>query len=282
MAFQKIGVLYHPKLPDSHPLGVEITAFLKSLNIKHWLLSAWDERDVLARIAQMDLLITLGGDGTVLRAARMAASHGVPILPIKVGRLGFLSEFAPAEWKEKLPPILKGGYWVEERMMLHAEVTRSGAQIGAYEALNDVVASRGTLARLVRIATYIDGGYMATYSADGVIVATPTGSTAYALAVGGPILPPDLRNILLVGVAPHLSLDRAIVLSQGASVRLQVYTDHRAQLTVDGQYEVALLNEDLVQVTASPHTSRFIRTQERTYFYRKLMSRLNGVRPGDE
>lgn len=280
--FQRIGILFHPKLPESLPLGTEIAEYLQSRSLQHWLLSAWEERDVLARVGEMDLLITLGGDGTVLRAARMAAASGVPILSVRVGRLGFLSEFAPAAWRERLPPILAGECWIEERMMLHAEVMRGDARLGSYEALNDVVVSRGTLARIVRVATYIDGGYMTTYAADGVITATPTGSTAYALAAGGPVLPPELKNILLVAVAPHLSLDRAIVLSQGASVRLQVFTDHRAMLTVDGQNEVGLLNEDVVQVTASQHSSRFVRTQERTYFYRTLMARLNGVRPGDE
>jgi NAD+ kinase len=272
----KIGILYHPKLPESHPLGVEIAEYLKSRGIQHWLLSAWEERDVLAHIQEMGLLITLGGDGTVLRAARMSSGTGVPILSVKVGRLGFLAEFAPSAWQEKLPSILAGEYWIEERMMLHAEVMRGRARLGKYEALNDVVVNRGTLARVVRVATYIDGGYLTTYAADGVIVATATGSTAYALAVGGPILPPELKNILVIPVAAHLSMDRAIVLSQGASVRLQMFTDHRAMLTVDGQYEVALLNEDVVQVTAGATASRFVRTREPTYFYSTLMARLNG------
>jgi NAD+ kinase len=198
----------------------------------------------------------------------------VPILAIKVGRLGFLSEFEPAVWRERLPVILDGGFWIEERMMLHAEVQRGGDLLDSFEALNEVVVSRGALARMVRLATYIDGGYMTTYAADGVIVATPTGSTAYALAVGGPILPPEVKNILVIPIAPHLSLDRAIVLSQGASVRIEVSTDHRAMLTVDGQFEVGVLDGDNVLVKASPNVARFVRTRERTYFYRSLMKRL--------
>ncbi len=273
-AFNRIGILFHPKLPASLPLGEEIAAFLRERGLEPWLCSAWDEDEVKGRVCDLDLLITLGGDGTVLRAARMATRAGVPILAMKVGRLGFLSEFEPSVWRERLPAILEGHFWIEERMMLHAEVLRGENRLNAYEALNEVVVSRGALARIVRLATYIDGGYMTTYAADGIIVATPTGSTAYALAVGGPILPPELKNILVIPIAPHLSLDRAIVLSQGASVRIEVSTDHRAMLTVDGQFEVAVMDGDNVRVTASPNVARFIRTRERTYFYRSLMKRL--------
>jgi NAD+ kinase len=273
-AFNRIGILFHPKLPASLPLGEEIQDFLRERGFAPWLGSAWDEDEVRSEVGRLDLLITLGGDGTVLRAARMASQSGVPILALKVGRLGFLSEFEPAVWRERLPAILDGGFWIEERMMLHAEVQRGGDLLDSFEALNEVVASRGALARMIRLATHIDGGYMTTYAADGVIVATPTGSTAYALAVGGPILPPEVKNILVIPIAPHLSLDRAIVLSQGSSVRIEVSTDHRAMLTVDGQYEVGILDGDNVLVKASPNVARFVRTRERTYFYRSLMKRL--------
>lgn len=273
-SFNRIGILFHPKLPASLPLGEEIRDFLRDHGFAPWLGSAWDEDEARNEMGGLELLITLGGDGTVLRAARMAAHTGVPILAIKVGRLGFLSEFEPAVWRERLPAILEGGFWMEERMMLRAEVHRGGKALNSFEALNEVVVSRGALARMVRLATHIDGGYMTTYAADGVIVATPTGSTAYALAVGGPILPPELKNILVIPIAPHLSLDRAIVLSQGASVRIEVSTDHRAMLTVDGQFEVGVMDGDNVIVRASSNVARFLRTRERTYFYRSLMRRL--------
>ena len=164
-------------------------------------------------------------------------------------------------------------------MMLRAEARRGGNTFGEYEALNDVVISRGSLARLIRADAHIDGGHLVTYAADGVIVATPTGSTAYALAVGGPILPPELHNILVIPIAPHLSLERAIVLSEGAIVDLRVSTDHEAILTVDGQFTLALADGDRVVVRASPYHARFARVQERTYFYKTLMARL---RPGLE
>lgn len=272
--FNHIGILFHPKLPLSLPLAKEMVSFLQNQERIPWMCSAWDEDEVKRQIPDLDLLITLGGDGTVLRTARMASRSGVPILAVKVGRLGFLSEFEPDAWQQRLAPILEGNFWLEERMMLHAAVQRDDARPYSFEALNDVVVSRGALARMVRLATYIDGGYMTTYAADGVIVSTPTGSTAYALAVGGPILPPELKNILVIPIAPHLSLDRAIVLSRGASVRIKVSTDHRAMLTVDGQFEVGLLDGDSVVITASQNIARFVRTRERTYFYRSLMKRL--------
>jgi NAD+ kinase len=151
---------------------------------------------------------------------------------------------------------------------------RSGEALEQAEALNDVVVGRGARANVVYLRAEVDGGGLATYVADGLIVATPTGSTAYALAAGGPILPPQLRNILLVPVAPHLSMARPIVLSQGVTVRITVVGDRPTVLTVDGEVQAELDSGDDVTVEASPHVARFARVQERTYFYRTLVARL--------
>ena len=269
-----VGLLQHPKILESQQLCEQIARRLEGQGFKVYRCSAWDEAGVRQWIEQVDLLITLGGDGTILRAARMAFRSGTPILGINLGRLGFLSELAPANWEEKLPAVLEGHYWLESRMMLQAEFWRGDSRIETYDALNEVVISRGSLARTVRLATYIEHEYFTTYKADGVIVSTPTGSTAYALAVGGPILPPQLKNVLLIPIAPHLSMDRAIVLSPETRVDVQVSTDHRAILTVDGQFEVALQDGDTISVSAGPVESQFVRTQDKTYFYRTLMERL--------
>jgi NAD+ kinase len=173
-----------------------------------------------------------------------------------------------------MPRVLSGDYWIEERMMLRACTWRDSDLLGEHVALNDVVVSRGSLARVVRLHTNIDGDNLTTYIADGLIISTPTGSTAYALAVGGPILPPELYNILVIPIAPHLTLGRAIVLSVGSRVTVHVETDHQAILTVDGQFEFELMDGDRVEVQASPHVSRFIRLGKRTYFYHTLMARL--------
>jgi NAD+ kinase len=273
--FKYIGLLYHPMISKSRDVAAEILEFLEGRGVSAWIGSGWDEAAVAEQAARLDMLITLGGDGSMLRAARMAAQHSTPILGINLGRLGFLAEVKPAEWAERLQQVLAGNYWIEERMMLHAKCWRDEESLGNYEALNDVVVSRGSLARLVRLPTYIDGGYLTTYIADGLIVSTATGSTAYALAAGGPIVPPELKNMLLIPLAPHLSLERAIVLSQGSMVRVKVQTDHTAILTVDGQFEVELADGDWVQIVASPRVARFIRMQDRAYFYRTLVQRLS-------
>jgi NAD+ kinase len=270
----RIGILHHPKIPPTQRVAHEIADFVGGQGVTAWLASTWDEPRVRDQVAYLDLALVLGGDGSTLRTARLVAPHAVPIVGLNMGRLGFLSELTPEDWRAKLPRILAGNFWIEERMMLRAEAQRHGTTFGDYEALNDVVISRGSLARMIRVRTHIDGGHLATYAADGVIVATPTGSTAYALAVGGPIMPPELHNILLIPIAPHLSLERAIVLSEGAMVDLRISTDHEAILTVDGQFAFALADGDRIVVRASPYQARFARVQERTYFYKTLMTRL--------
>ena len=164
--------------------------------------------------------------------------------------------------------------------MLRACVERADGEDGArqclgeYDALNDVVLSRGNLARVVRISTHLDGGYLTTYTCDGLIVSTATGSTGYALAVHGPIMPPELPNILVIPIAPHLSMDRAVILPEGTEVRLRAYSDHGAILTVDGQVVVEIGDYDEVVVVGSPHVARFVRTHERSHFYQTLMDKL--------
>lgn len=274
LAFHHIGLLYHPKLAESRVMAAEMLEFIESQGVSAWVSSGWNEEDIKEHFNGLDLLITLGGDGSLLRATRFAAGHAVPVLGVNMGRLGFLAEIQPAEWPDRIRQLLAGDCWIEERMMIHADHYRQGRLINAHEALNEIVVSRGQLARVVRMQTDIDDGYLTTYTADGLIISTPTGSTAYALAAGGPILPPELANFLLIPLAPHLSLDRAIVLSRGVTVRVQVFTDHTAVLTVDGQLEVELADGDEVVLSASPYVGRFVRLHERNYFYRTLMERL--------
>jgi NAD+ kinase len=269
-----IALLYHPKIPRSQPLAEEMKAFLEAEGVSVWMGSHWDEAAVSAEAHQLDMFIVLGGDGSMLRAARLGAENGIPILGVNMGRLGFLAEVSPEGWKSSLSKVLAGVYWVEERMMVHAELIRDGSVLVSHEALNEIVVSRGSLARVVRLTTYIDGGYLTTYVADGLILSTATGSTAYALAAGGPIVPPELKNMILIPLAPHLSLERAIVLSQGSVVRVNIHTDHTAIMTVDGQFQVEMADGDWVRVVASSRLARFIRIQEHAYFYCTLMQRL--------
>ncbi len=278
--FRRIGILHHPRKPESLELASAMESFLRDRGVQHiWRDSAWDADAIQRHLENVDLLITLGGDGTMLRAARLGAEREVPMLGVKMGRLGFLAEIFPNDWEQPLGQMLEGNYWVEERLMIRVRVERNGTEDRCevrceYDALNDVVLSRGSLARIVRVSASLDGGYLTTYTCDGLIVSTATGSTAYALASGGPILPPELRNILVIPVAPHMSMDRAVVLSEGTEVRLRVYSDHTAMLTVDGQFEVEVDDKDEVVVVGSPFRARFIRMRPRAYFYQTLMDKL--------
>ena len=280
-AFHRIGILHHPRKPDSLELAGQMEQFLQRAGVPDtWRHSAWDAGEIKARLSDVDLLITLGGDGTMLRAARLGAAYNVPMLGVKMGRLGFLAEIFPQDWRAPLEQLRRGDYWIEERLMVRAlveKVTPNGGERSVrcvFDALNDVVLSRGSLARIVRVSANLDGGFLTTYTCDGLIVSTATGSTAYALAAGGPILPPELRNILVIPVAPHMSMDRAVVLSEGAEVRLRVYSDHSAMLTVDGQFEVEVDDSDEIVVDSSPYQARFVRLRPRSYFYQTLMDKL--------
>lgn len=261
----------HPQLPDAIRLSHQVAHALRSqgLTVKTGLLYDENLRQWV-HDRQADLLIALGGDGTMLRAGHLCAPIGVPILGINVGRFGFLIEIQQTEWREMLPRLLAGEYWLEKRMMLCAEQWRADERLGRWEVLNEVVVSRGQMVRPVHLTAYVDGRLLTTYVADALIAATASGSTAYALAVGGPILPPELRNILLVAVAPHMSLDRAIVLAEGSTVTISVHTDHQAVLSPDGQIPINLTEGDRVDVRASEHTVKFIRFQDPGYFYRNL------------
>lgn len=267
----RIAILGAQNLPDTEKESIAIAKFLskKGIETQHGFL--YDEA-MYKRVKQgeFDILIALGGDGTMLRAGHLGGPSGVPILGINFGRFGFLTEIAQDQWKEFLLRMLEGDYWLEKRMMLSAEQWRADTLLGKWDVLNEVVVSRGQIIRPVHITAHVDGRFLTTYVADALIAATPTGSTAYALAAGGPILPPELRNILLVPVAPHLSLDRAIVLAEGSAVSITVDVDHQAVFSVDGQVPIGLTGDDRVHAYASPFAVKFIRFQDPGYFYRNL------------
>ncbi|MCI0519762.1 MAG: NAD(+)/NADH kinase [Chloroflexi bacterium] len=269
--FKRIAIAAHPKLPGATAEASAIATYLRQegLLASHGLLY---EETLTQQIAhgEFDLLIALGGDGTLLRAGRLCAPAGIPILGVNLGHFGFLIEVRKPQWREYMPRLLSGDFWLEKRMMLSAEHHRGERVMGVWDVLNEIVVGRGQLGRPVHLVTQLDGRYLTTFVADAVIAATPTGSTAYALAAGGPILPPELRNILLVAVAPHLSIDRAIVLAEGASVSIGVEADLQAVMSADGQAPVSLDVDDQVHVRAGDHTVRFIRFQDPGYFYRNL------------
>lgn len=268
-------VTTHPKMPDAQREALAIVEFFKEKGLQVPLGNLTDESlRKRVRAGEFDLMVVLGGDGSMLRAGHLCAPAGVPILGVNLGRLGFLIQVERGEWRAMFERLLKGEAWLESRMMLRAEHIRSGESLGAWHALNEAVVSRGQYLRPIRVAASVDGRLLTTYVADGLIAATPTGSTAYALAAGGPILPPELRNILVVPIAPHLSVDRAVVLSEGSSVGLSVMSDN-AVLSVDGQIPIGLAEDDRVDVRAGEFSARFVRFGDPGYFYRNLTAHMN-------
>jgi NAD+ kinase len=270
-SLHSITVIYNPRVPATLPVAEEIVAWLEKRGCRAWPCSR--DQDATACLPS-DLFITLGGDGSILRAAQQAAPTGTPILGINMGRVGFLTETSPEDWPATLKRALAGEGWIETRMMLRVGLIRHGQRIAQEHALNDAVVSRGALARTVRLKTFIDGAALTRYVADGLILATPTGSTAYAYAIGGPILPPWLDNILLIPAAPHLSLERPIVLGADAVIEVEVNTEIPGMLTVDGRMEGELHDGDVVHIERSPLQARFLRLRNRCDFYCTLVSRL--------
>jgi NAD+ kinase len=276
MNLRYVLVLAHPSLPDAAENAAQVSKHFQTQGIgaTHGLL--YDEAlRQKVKDGKVDLLIALGGDGTMLRAGHLCAPNNVPILGINMGRFGFLTEIQLDQWHEIMPRLIAGDYWLEQRMMLHAELWRTNELQGTWDVLNEVAVSRGHIVRPVHLSASVDGRYLTMYVADALIAATATGSTAYALAAGGPVLPPELRNILLVAVAPHLSVDRAIVLADGSSVSITVNTDHEASLSPDGQAPISLVDGDRINAYASKHSVRFVRFQDPGYFYRNLTPHMN-------
>ncbi len=273
----RVGVMAHPLRPRSEPIAERIAADLRAAGCEVWLRVRWEAGDVEALIAESQLLIAIGGDGAMLNVARVSAPLGIPVLGINIGRLGFLTELKIDEWDDGvIARLISGDYRRESRMMIAAEVWRAGERIVSALALNDIVVSRARLPRAIQLDTRVDGAWATVYSADALIIASPTGSTAYALASGGPIMPPELKNILLVPVAPHLSMNRALVLSEGANVDItaKLLPGHQAIVTADGVEFCALRSEDRVLLRAAEPVSQFVRLRPPTYFYRSLLDRL--------
>ncbi len=283
---KRIAVLVHLSFPDGIAKAEAIAQYLLNQGIEEVAWGTFQDAALIARMEanEFDLLIALGGDGTMLRAGHISAPLRLPVLGINIGHFGFLTEIPFDQCRDMMSLLLEGKYRLEERMMLRAVHMRGKKPLGSWPVINEVVVCRGQFVRPIQIEAQVDGFLLAKYVADGLIAATPTGSTAYALAAGGPILPPELRNILIIPVAPHLSMDRAIILSEGSGITMTVHTSHEAVLSVDGHPPVPMLEGDAVQVTSNNVSVHFIRFQDPGYFYRNItaymeQSPITGNRP---
>ena len=277
MAVKKVGILYHPMIEAARTLAEELKDFLTARGISVWLCSAWEGEQARAKLNNTDLILTIGGDGTILRAAQVVVPGQISITGINLGKLGFMTELSAKEAKDKLPALLEGEGWLDERAMLEAELgaTEAGPSRTFY-ALNDVVVARGGMARVVYIEASIDGEPLTTYKGDGVIVATATGSTGYSLAAGGPILHPQAKEFLLTPILPHLSPAYPLVLPATAVVRLRLTTTHQATLSVDGHINLPLSSGAVITVKHSSNTGRFLRIHPEVAFYGSLEQKLKG------
>jgi NAD+ kinase len=276
---QSVAVIYNHRIGEAVALSRRLQTALRDIGKDVWLVQARDLDRPGLTLPRLDLLMTLGGDGTILRAARLAAPQSALVLGVNMGQLGFLAELGPADILAQVPAVVNGAGWVEERMMLRAVIRSSGRSNGLpsppIDGVNDVIVARGARPRAMSIAVNVDGQHLQTYVADGVLVCSPTGSTAYALAMDGPIVHPEIKALQITPIAPHLTIIRSIVVPGSATVDLTIHIKEPAIASVDGQIDVPLADEASVQVTASPYVARFLRLQPRSYFYQTLFSRLS-------
>ena len=261
MPFQTIGICVKPAQPQLAEPVDSLVEWLEQRGVqilldRHAALLRGDPPTALADwISKVDLLLVLGGDGTLLAAAREIGDRAVPILGVNLGTLGFLAETSSDELYEALEQAFAGRLVVATRMRLDVEVERGGHVVGRHLALNDAVIGKSALSRMIDLETRADGAFVTTYHSDGLIVATPTGSSAYSLSAGGPLLVPDLEAILLTPICPHTLTQRPLVLPQTSvvEIRIQDTRGGEVHLTVDGQVGEVVAEGDRVRVRRAAH-----------------------------
>lgn len=283
---KRIGVLPHTRKEPALRMASELIDLLRSKAIDVWLddesASMLGMAELAGPAVGLDAGIVLGGDGAFLRAGRRLAVSGVPLLGVNYGHLGFLTEIEPQEISWALDRLLRGEYRIEERFMLRAHVVRRGQEHRAYDCINDVVVARGTLARIVSSHLYIGSSFVGIYRGDGMIIATPTGSTAYSLSAGGPIVHPGMDAVVITPICPHTMGARSMVAAPDEPITLRFESPNdELLLTVDGQFGEALQPGDEVRVERAAQKTRLIRLHERT-FYDIMRTRLTGHFDGAE
>lgn len=271
-----ILVIANTAKPGAEELGYSIESFCRGRGLNTTLFLYDGVARSLPFEDGFELAITLGGDGTVLFASRVLAEYNVPILPVNLGDFGFISEVGHDEWEQALVGFLEGKIGVGSRLVLEVCVRRSGRELCRFRGLNDAVVSAGGISRMVRLTVRLSEQYLGIYRADGVMVATPTGSTAYSAAAGGPILHPEMEAMILNPICPFTLSHRPIVLPPDEIVEVAIEMEQRTDvaLTVDGQSLTPLERGDIVTVRSSGKRAQIVRSDRRT-FYEILRSKLN-------
>jgi NAD+ kinase len=214
----------------------------------------------------IDLLIVLGGDGTLLSAARAVAGHDIPIFAVNLGHLGFLTSIRVEELYPELERALAGGHRIGRRRMVDCEIQRDGKTIGSYSALNDVVIAKSELARMIDLDTHVDNHFVAAYKADGLIISTPTGSTAYSLSAGGPVVFPSVNCFCITPICPHMLTNRPVIVPDTSVIHILNHGEDGTYLTIDGQVGEPLSKGDRVVCRSSPKTISLIRPPKMLFF----------------
>ncbi len=275
----RVSVLVNHFRPDAVAAARDASSWLIERGVE--VFAERDEAPALGvepqshdKLGRADLMVTFGGDGTLIEAAHLCAEHETPILGVHYGRFGFVTQCSPDQVYPVLENCLGGNCEIEERMMIETHLVRAGKTVASLHALNEMVVQRSATTRLLTFEVKVNGAIMSRYPADGVLVATPTGSTAYSLSAGGPIVDPSMRALLLVAVMPHTLNARPIVLPEDAHIEIKVETRGDAILSSDGQSRLHLLSGDMVTVTKSNRTARLITVKESDFLH-KLSERLS-------
>jgi len=280
---RRIGVIANLDKPAAVEVAGEAVRFLEGrlpvLLLQTTLAEKLNRLDLAcddAQLASDDVVIVLGGDGTVLASGLRCTPSHTPMLGVNLGRFGFLSEALPEQLETALERLIEGDYEIEERLTLSCEIIRGATIVGVELALNDVVVAHGPLARVLHLATTVNGKYLTTYVSDGIIVATPTGSTAYSLSAGGPLVHPDVSVMLLTPICPHTLTTRTLVVPDHHEIEIQVERTEGdyIQVTLDGQRGLPLEPGDKIRITKAKDSTRLITRVGGASFYEKLQTKL--------
>jgi NAD+ kinase len=257
---RRLGFAFNPTSDSAVELRERALAWCGTREVDAWAEPAGELAALRRRLPGTSALIVLGGDGTFLRAARAVADADVPLLGVNLGKVGFLSKVEADQFEPVLEEVAAGSFSIDERMTLHGRILPAGGRKGSRSvfALNDIVVARGSLARVVRLDVAIEKSHLATFIADGLIVASPTGSTGYSFSAGGPILDPVSRNLVVTPIAGYLSAIRSVVVSPLQTIRIRVVDAYESLLSVDGGEDIPLKVGDVVEVAANERPIRLV------------------------
>ena len=286
---KKIGVFCKPKAPSATDILGRLIPWLRKQNYHIFLdtgtaaiineTSSYEKREISQ---QADLLIVLGGDGTLLSVARAAHPHNIPILAVNLGSLGFLAEISIDELYPTLENILAGKFEIENRMLLNACIWRNGEKVEDHNVLNDVVINKGAVARVINLQVLVNGQYMTSYRADGLIIATPTGSTAYSLSAGGPIIHPSMHTLVLSPICPFTLTNRSILIPDQSVIQVKLAAEYDdVRVTLDGQEGYDMRAGDILKIKKTKTSLQLIRGPNKNY-YQILRDKLHWGSQNDE